>query len=134
MKKFFSLFLIASVLFCSSSQAQLVKSVSPAKATLTNADTTTISFGNVENDVTSFQAVFTRASGTAAGRVVLQGTIDGTNYLGIDSLAFTNIVTNSKIFNANTLRCAAYRFIVFTSGTVTGSLAGYKLRRSTAQF
>lgn len=90
--------------------------------TLTNADTTTISLPTATGGyyAVGIQAVITRVSGTAAGTAIIQGSLDGTNYvdIGTDTLTLTNQVTNTKIW-ALTPSVYQYHRVKFISAGTT---------------
>jgi hypothetical protein len=88
------------------------------------------------NDMVSVQAVLTKISGTAAGKVYLLGSLDGTNFVragGSDSLTVLNVTTQSKIFEVTPSKYVHYR-IQFVGGTGAtqsvrfNSLAVYRKR------
>ena len=45
----------------------------------------------------AFQVVNTKVSGTVAGNTLFQGSVDGTNYVTLDTLTNTDQTTNTKI-------------------------------------
>ncbi len=95
--------------------------------TATNAGT-----ANVDLPVTktwtqiSIQAVVTKISGTVAGTVFLQGSLDGTNYLniGIDTLTNTDVTTNTKIWVIEGSPYSYYRLLLTGSGTMSATIKG----------
>lgn len=86
--------------------------------TLTNADTTV---KNLTLSVTAngiiLQPVVTRVSGTAAGKMVLLQSVDGTNFIRTDSIAFTNVVTNTAFISKSQPLAPYYRVEFISSGT-----------------
>lgn len=117
MKKFLSIIALTAALFAftnNNAQAQIVRSATVSKATLSNADTAyaTLSVSNM----VSAEALVTKVSGTVAGTVYLQGTVDGTNYVNIDSLTLANTATQLKVFSTAPLIYAKYRLQFITSG------------------
>ena len=127
------------------SNAQIVKELTPAAAddTLTNADTAYVyisaGLGSnasaiAEANGISVAARLTRLSGTAAGSVALQGSVDGTNWEQIDTDNFTNAVTNHFVYSlrgaSGDLLYKQYRLVFITSGTVSAIPKGYYLRRN----
>lgn len=67
----------------------------------------------------AFQVVNTRLSGTAAGKTYFMGSVDGTNFVKLDSLTNTNQPTNTKIFVQTPPSYAYYRFSTTGSGTMS---------------
>lgn len=150
MKKLF--FLVAALLtlsFVSQKinpvHAQIVTTLTPTAAndTLTNADTAWVyvsrgdgsnSSAVIESQAVSVEALLTRASGTAAGSIALEGSIDGTNWKQIATDTFTNAVTNHFVYSLKNsvgeLQYKQYRLVFITSGTVSAIPKGYYLRRS----
>lgn len=86
--------------------------------TLTNTDTLnkvfTVSAGYSSIAV---QPVVTKISGTVAGNVIFQGSLDGTNYQDLDTLALSNVATNSAVFAHAPTPYVHYRVRFITSGT-----------------
>ena len=97
-------------------------------ATLTNADTVEITqtVEGVYNTV-SLQVVITKYSGTAAGTAILMGSVDGTNYLDIntDTLTLANQTTNTKAWVLEGSMFKYYKVNVITTGTVSAQAKGY---------
>jgi hypothetical protein len=87
--------------------------------TLTNADTVVVNLtmSNILDGVI-LQPVLTRVSGTAAGKVVLSQSLNGVNFIRTDSIALTNVVTNTA-FISKTGPVAPYYRIEFTSSGTT---------------
>lgn len=86
--------------------------------TLVNADTVVkdITLSTSLNGIV-LQPVITRVSGTAAGKVVLSQSLDGTNYIPTDSLVLTNIVTNTSFITKTQPTALYYRLTFISSGT-----------------
>lgn len=86
--------------------------------TLTNTDTlykvitTTAGYSAI-----GIQPVVTKISGTVAGNVILQGSLDGINYVALDTLALANAATNTKVFTPAATPYVFYRVQFITSGT-----------------
>lgn len=117
MKKIFSTIVLLLVINFCYSQAAISLPFSGADS-LVNADTVvkTITLSSSLNGVI-FQPVITRASGTAAGRVVFAQSIDGINYISTDSLTLTNVLTNSTIISKTTPVATNWRITFISSGT-----------------
>lgn len=79
----------------------------------------------------SFQVVVTKVSGTVAGKVYFKGTIDGTNYVNIDSLTLANVTTNTKVFTDVPAKYAKYNLQGVGSGTMNALQKVYYLSRKT---
>jgi hypothetical protein len=86
--------------------------------TLTNADTVVknITLSTTLNGIV-LQPVVTRISGTAAGKMVLLQSIDGTNFIRTDSVSFTNVVTNTAFISKSQPTALYYRVEFISSGT-----------------
>lgn len=122
MKKFLSVLLIAALAFIAP-QANAQSSVLVSSTdTLTNADTVYISLPTATGGyyAVGIQAVVTRVSGTAAGTAIIQGSLDGTNYvdIGTDTLTFSNAVTNTKVWAITPSVYQYHRVKFISSGTV----------------
>ena len=107
------------VLISFSASAQTTQSVYFSGAdTLTNADTIVknLTLSTTANGII-LQPVVTRVSGTAAGKVVLLQSIDGTNFIRTDSIAFTNVVTNTGFITKSQPLAPYYRVEFVSSGT-----------------
>ncbi len=113
------LLIVLVVLFSVSASAQTTQSVTfIGSDTLTNADTIVknITLSTTANGII-LQPVVTRVSGTAAGRVVLLQSIDGTNFIRTDSIAFTNVVTNTAFITKSQPLAPYYQLQFISSGT-----------------
>lgn len=121
-----------TMLFCltTDSYSQQVVIVNPAKATLTNTDTTYIKV-DVPDDAKSIQIVVKRNSGTAAGRAVLLASNDGVSFeaFGADTLTFSNKATNSHLWKVNNPDYGQYYIELISSGTTNLSPKAYMIRR-----
>jgi hypothetical protein len=86
--------------------------------TLVNADTVVknLTLSTTLNGII-LQPVITRVSGTAAGKVVLSQSIDGTNYIPTDSLVLTNQLTNTTFITKSQPTALYYRLTFISSGT-----------------
>lgn len=120
-------------IFLVSYNAQAQARLTPLIDTMTNAETVTVSTALLNGNFESigFQAVVTKISGTVAGYVVLQATIDGTNWATIssDTLTLANQTTNSKIWIVSTAPYNRYRLSCTTTGTQASSIKGYYIAR-----
>ena len=117
MKKIFSTIVLLLVInFCYSQAAISIPFV--GVDSLINADTVVknITLSSSLNGVI-FQPVIARASGTAAGKVVFAQSLDGINYISTDSIALTNVVTNTAFLSKVTPVCTNWRITFISSGT-----------------
>ena len=67
----------------------------------------------------AFQVVNTKVSGTVAGNTLFQGSVDGTNYVTLDTLVNTDQTTNTKIIVQTPPTYPYYRFKYTGSGTMS---------------
>lgn len=79
----------------------------------------------------SFQYVGTKISGTVAGVVTLEGSLDGINYTRVmsDSLLLTDVTTNTKVWDVTAQKRLYYRTKVTTTGTVSLQNKGFYITR-----
>lgn len=89
--------------------------------TLTNADTANISLPTATGGyyAVGIQAVVTKVSGTAAGTAIIQGSLDGTNWvnIGTDTLTFANQTINTKVWAITPSVYQYHRVRFISSGT-----------------
>lgn len=86
--------------------------------TLTNTDTLyKVIKATAGYSALGIQPVVTKISGTVAGNVILQSSLDGVNYVNTDTLALTDAATNTKLFSKVTTPFVYYRLRFITSGT-----------------
>ena len=119
--------LFALFCFVSTSQAQLV-TMSGSGDSIVNSGTKFLTY-NLDGHVvaTTIQVLFTRTSGTAAGKATIEYSIDGTNYFRVntDSLNITNTSTQIRLWRIE--NPAQYKFVrirVVGSGTSRYRLNG----------
>lgn len=95
-----------------------------ADSTLTNATTAsfTIPVTGAKGTVT-FQYVITKTSGTVAGTVILLGTVDGTNYVTLNTYNLTDATVTTGVNYAYN-PYAKYKVTVTTTGT---QVSNYKI-------
>lgn len=129
----------ASVFTSGSSNKHSVSNMlSPFSAVKDTTDNTATSYVTLPltlwyNTVT-IQSVVTKISGTVAGTVTLQGSIDGTNfvtvnssYADVTSYSPTNVATSSKLFVVTGSPYRYYRLSYTGAGTMSASHRGYVL-------
>lgn len=130
MKRLFALALIFGA-FVGTAQAQAITPTNSGDS-LTNADTVNL-IQQIRGEWASvaFQVVVSKASGTVAGTARFQGSIDGTNYVDIntDTLALSDQATNTKIWVDTGANYLYYRVNVITSGTQSSAASGSVFRR-----
>ncbi len=75
----------------------------------------------------SVQAVFTKVGGTVAGTAILYASVDGTNYIRVntDTLTMTNVTTNTKIWIVDDSSFMYYKVVFLGVGTMSGIVKGY---------
>ncbi len=110
------------VLIGVSARSQVVQSFPhvPETDTLVNADTVYKVFPIIgtKDKLFAIQPVVTKVSGTMAGTSFLQASLDGTNWVSVDSLTVTDVSVNTKLISIEDPKYAYYRFLFRTSGTV----------------
>lgn len=115
--------------------SNMTSNVSLTSDTTADAGTSYVGLGvtNWYNTVT-IQSVVTKISGTVAGTVTLQGSIDGTNYVTVSSsyadvtsYSPTNVATSSKLFIVTGSPYRYYRLSYTGAGTMSASHRGYVL-------
>lgn len=108
-----------------------VKMAVASADTLSNTDTTSKVL-NVSGGFSkiTFQVNVSRLSGTAAGSVVLYGSLDGVNYVSTgDTLTLTNQATNTAIWDKGVPAYTYYKVVAISSGTVSEVLNVWYLTR-----
>lgn len=143
MKKLF--FALAFMLSVAAAQAQSYTLLSVWGATtdsVTNTETTVLSKQIPGKGTVTVQLNITRISGTAAGTAILQGSLDGTNYVTLhyatggattgvqnDSFTLTNVASQSVSWVINPSAYTYYRVSVTGSGTTLLRLASTAIKR-----
>lgn len=122
MKKLFIL-LLAVAATATATQAQVVSMGDDDTITNTDADTVSKNLKVGLNANVSIQVIINRLSGTAAGTAIVYGAIsngDTVMYVPTgDTLAFTNVAVQSKVFDYPTGKYSHYRVIYTSSGTTS---------------
>lgn len=130
MKKFVA-FLLLMFAFVAGVNAQLLKTTAPVKDTCVNTDNTTIALGSIPGEAVAFHLSCNKVSGTVGGNVILQASIDGTNYVNLDTVALANVTYNLATFEPSKLSYGFYRIYVATSGTCKiNTIRAHWLRRN----
>lgn len=131
MKKLLFGLMIAAVSFAVATLPTASVSAQSTKTTtktITAADT--ITFTNVPSKLKGFQYTYTETSGTTAGKVYLEGTIN-TTYVLIDSLTLSDVATaQTKVFPLTATTYLSYRFRNTNTSSATGAVRVAYLRRS----
>lgn len=115
--------------------SNMLSSTNQVTSTVTNAGSGYVAL-QVKNGYTTvtIQAVVTKATGTAAGTVTLQGSVDGVNYVTVSSsysdaqtLSVADQTTNTKIFTVTGSPYSYYKLNYVGSGTMSCTVRGYLL-------
>lgn len=130
MKKFLSAALIAALSFgalvVSSTNAKAQSTTTTSK-TITTADT--ITYASVASKLKGLQYTYTETSGTTAGKVYLEGTINGTWVL-LDSLTLADVATaQTKVVIVTATSYKGYRWRNTNTSSATGAVVATYLRR-----
>lgn len=82
------------------------------------------------NDVLTFQGILNKISGTAGGSIVLQGSLDGINYINIGS-AFTptNVALQTFSFSLNPSTWLNYQIQYTGTGTMSVTINSFAMWR-----
>lgn len=132
--------LVAFLGFAANSQTLMKGSSGATSDTVTNTGTEYVYVMTGSNvSAYSLQFVGTKISGTVAGTVTLEVTVDGTNWVSIDTSATlkkgadsytnTNITTNTFVWTVTKPIYSGYRFKVVGSGTMVQRIQGYLIGR-----
>jgi hypothetical protein len=131
MKKILLLVFLAVAAFAVESNAQLLKTTVPTKDTTVNADSTLFTLTCITNDVVSFHVTAAKESGTVAGKMVIYGSINNSDWKPLDSMSLANVTYNHYTYSPSGLFYSQYRVKVVTSGTCKiNTIRGHGLRRS----
>lgn len=89
--------------------------------TVVNGANKTLTSGQITSyyDHIGVQCNLTRLSGTAAGSIILQGSIDGTYFVNIDTLSVANAASQSLLFLLEDYPYAYLRASYTGSGTMS---------------
>lgn len=122
---------LMGALYAHQAQAQLLRTVVPVKDSCVNADTTFVTVSPTSNAAVAFHLGATKVSGTVAGSATLQGSLDGTNWVAVDTaVTLTNVAYNLATFEPTKLSFVKYRIQVITSGTCKiKPIRGYWVQR-----
>ncbi len=137
MKKLFSLLIVFA--FLSLGAFAQSKAMTGNGVIVTNTATVACSLQvvNAANTV-SIQAIIAKTSGTLAGTITLQGSIDGVTWETADTsmvsgavtYTVTNVASQGKIFVITGSPYLYYKLSWTGTGTMVGTLSGYVLPRN----
>jgi hypothetical protein len=131
MKKLIYILLSAVLLSATmETQAQVYQSTLAAGDTVVDAGTAAKTF-NISGDFKGIvvNPIFTKISGTVAGTIKLQGSLDGSTYTDVASQTFTatNIATGQTLWYV-TAPLARYYKITWTGTGTMSAVLSYKYR------
>lgn len=145
MKKIFILFI--AIIFCLAAKPTVAQTYQMTGVNLTgdtvvNTATKACSLKVVHSyKQITFHALITKISGTVAGTVTLLGSVDGTNYVNVDSSLIqtrsypyptytaTNVATQNKVWIINNSPYLWFKISYTGFGTMSATLKGYMLPR-----
>ena len=107
------------------SQVKMLHTTGNVKDSITNTGVDTLHYTLTQSyNVVSLQPIVTKSSGTMAGKSYLYSSVDGSNYVLIDSVTNANVTTNTSIWNKTS---AARYWQIITNGatTVTALVKAY---------
>lgn len=123
MKKFIFSLLVFSLAFVTAGTSQALRFT--GSDTVVNSATVNIDLKVLgAYNSGAFQVVVTKVSGTVAGNAIFQGSVDGINYVNIDTLATTNVATQTKIFTDLPVKYPFYRVSYTGTGTMAAIISG----------
>ena len=133
MKKILFAALVAALTFGMTAFVNEAKAQSTNTVSRTISTADTITWTSVGSHLRGFQYTYTESSGTTAGKVYLQGTINGT-WVNLDSLTLADVTTaQTKVVTyaptAGTLY-KSYRWLNTNTSSATGAVVATYLRRS----
>lgn len=126
MKYLLSVLLLIAVTAFTAPQINAQASVLvPSTATLTNAQTVYIDLPQATGGyyAVGIQAIVTKVSGTVAGSAIIEGSLDGTNYVTIGSttLTFADVAVNTIVWAITPSVYQYHRVKFVSSGTVVAT-------------
>lgn len=132
MKKF--IFILILAVISVGANAQFARGVKMTQATTDTIKTGALTVTKIlpltaGYSTVSIQPVLTKKSGTVAGKVYLYGTVDGTNYIKLDSLTLSDQATNTAIFNVTPAKHSQYKIQGVGNGTMNALLSVWYLVR-----
>ena len=124
MRRVFFLIALIFTLFSVETKAQVITNFTGSD---TIVNTATVNCGLIVRNYYEtgvFQVTNTKLSGTVAGKTYFMGSVDGTNYVKLDSLTNTNQTTNTAVFTQSPPRYPYYRFSYTGTGTMSAIMVG----------
>lgn len=125
--------LIAMLVLSFTVKAQSISQATPLTGntqTITNTATGTLTVKVTDSyEVTSVQVNVTKVSGTIAGKVYMQASLDNVNFSNIDSVTVTDKAVNSKIFLNGINKYLYYKVSYTGVGTMVGTMNGFIVAR-----
>lgn len=123
MKRLFSFLLCFSFLLaCTLPQvadAQTQTNYRPTADTLVDVDAATLTTDAIPDGfAVQFQFSAKRISGTLAGTIILQQTLNNVDYIPVDTFTLTNLARASYLYTVTGKPALRYRAIYSSSGTV----------------
>lgn len=107
------------------SQTRFINTSSNPTGAITNTSADTCYYTTSRSyAATTVQIIVTKATGTMAGTSVLAMSVDGVNYVNVDTLTNTNVTVNTGIF-VNQSAARYWRVITGGATTVTGTVTAY---------
>lgn len=120
-------YLFALILFCFSLTASTGQVITNFSGSDTITNTATVNCDLIVRGsytTGTFQVINTKLSGTPAGKTYFQASVDGTNFVNIDSITNVNKTVNTKIWTESPVKYPYYRFSSTGSGTMSVITAG----------
>lgn len=117
---------VSSVNVAQAQVSDMVSSDNFTTDTVTNTGTAYLSLKLSGYYAVSIQVNVTKISGTLGGTIVLQGSLDGTNYVTIPSsgsLTVTNVTSQGYLWNYANSPYLYYRVLATGTGTMSGIIS-----------
>lgn len=98
-----------------------------------NAVSDTILFNRVVSRVNGFQVTVQKKTGTIAGKIYFEGSLDGIGWARIDSITLADAAINTKVFPVQKSVGTSYlnyRFNTALTGTQTSTIKATYIRRT----
>lgn len=129
MKRILALGLAIGILATSFAQSGPIRKAT--EVTNANATTAYATYSATPSKVKAFQATVVKNSGTVAGALYLEATVDGSSWVQIsnDTLALTNTATQTKVWTISGTSYHSYRCKFVTTGTQNSTLTFTYVRR-----
>ena len=130
MKKILLLLAFAGTFVCSAfesnAQGGQVYTLTQSGDTVTNTETEYLTMTVSSNwETLTFQYVAVKLSGTVAGTATLQGSLDGTYWIDIDTFTNTNVATQTFATYLTPAKFKYYRLKCTGTGTMAARVYAY---------